>query len=81
MSELTSIGRFSAGIAHDLNNILTVIIGFGTLMQMKMTSADPQREKMDQIRQNPTCAACHVLMDPVGYGFMNFDPVGREGHR
>jgi hypothetical protein len=37
----------------------------------------PARVQMDQHRTNPTCAACHVLMDPIGLGMENFDAVGR----
>jgi hypothetical protein len=27
--------------------------------------------------ENPTCAACHRLMDPIGFGLENFDAIGR----
>lgn len=37
----------------------------------------PTRERFDEHRDNPSCAGCHVLMDPLGYGFENYDPVGR----
>lgn len=47
--KMEAIGRFSAGIAHDLNNILSVIVGYGTIIQMKMSCADPQRDNLDQI--------------------------------
>jgi signal transduction histidine kinase len=49
VQKMEAIGRFSAGIAHDLNNILSVIVGFGTIIQMKMSSDDPQRDKINQI--------------------------------
>jgi signal transduction histidine kinase len=49
VQKMEAIGRFSAGIAHDLNNILSVIVGYGTIVQMKMSIDDPQRDKMDQI--------------------------------
>ena len=49
VQKMEAIGRFSAGIAHDLNNILTVIVGFGTVIQMKMASGDPQRDKIDHV--------------------------------
>ncbi len=26
---------------------------------------------------NPTCAACHSLVDPIGFGFENYDGIGR----
>jgi mono/diheme cytochrome c family protein len=35
------------------------------------------RERMEQHRSNPTCAACHKVMDPLGFALENFDGVGR----
>ncbi len=35
------------------------------------------REQMEIHRANPACASCHVLMDPIGLGFENYDPIGR----
>ena len=35
------------------------------------------REKMEQHRANPVCAACHTLMDPIGFSLENFDAIGR----
>ena len=35
------------------------------------------RERMDQHRRNPVCAACHAVMDPVGLSLENFDATGR----
>ena len=37
----------------------------------------PLRELMEQHRANPACAACHKLMDPIGFSLENFDAVGR----
>jgi mono/diheme cytochrome c family protein len=34
------------------------------------------RQQMEQHRKNPTCAACHAKMDPLGFAFENFDAVG-----
>lgn len=35
------------------------------------------REKLEQHRSNPSCAACHKLMDPLGLGMEDFDQFGR----
>lgn len=35
------------------------------------------RERMEQHRENPACAACHNMMDPLGFALENFDAVGR----
>jgi hypothetical protein len=34
------------------------------------------RQQMEQHRANPVCASCHQRMDPIGFAFENFDPVG-----
>jgi hypothetical protein len=34
------------------------------------------RERLAAHRQNPTCATCHDLLDPVGLGLENYDAVG-----
>ncbi len=34
------------------------------------------RQQMEQHRANPSCAACHAKLDPLGFGLENFDGVG-----
>ncbi len=34
------------------------------------------RQKMEQHRKDPLCASCHARMDPLGFGFENFDAIG-----
>ena len=34
------------------------------------------RERMELHRQNPVCASCHKIMDPLGLALENFDAVG-----
>lgn len=35
------------------------------------------RASLEKHRANPSCAACHNLMDPIGFGLENFDLLGR----
>ena len=35
------------------------------------------RERLEQHRQNPACATCHVRMDPLGFALENFDAIGK----
>jgi len=35
------------------------------------------RERLEIHRRNPTCAACHVRMDPLGFSLENFDGLGK----
>jgi hypothetical protein len=34
------------------------------------------RERMEEHRKNPTCAACHKIMEPIGLSLENFDATG-----
>jgi hypothetical protein len=34
------------------------------------------RKRMEMHRAKPRCAACHESMDPLGFGFENFDGIG-----
>ena len=42
--------------------------------QAKLTGT--LRQRMEQHRANPACASCHARMDPLGFGFENFDAIG-----
>ncbi len=35
------------------------------------------REQYIEHRENEACSVCHVWMDPIGFGFENFDAIGR----
>jgi hypothetical protein len=41
------------------------------------------RERLESHRADPNCATCHARMDPIGFGFENYDAIGawrdREG--
>jgi hypothetical protein len=35
------------------------------------------RQQMEAHRSDPVCAACHLKMDPLGFGLENYDAIGR----
>jgi hypothetical protein len=35
------------------------------------------RERLNQHMTDPTCRGCHQITDPIGFGFQNFDAIGR----
>jgi hypothetical protein len=35
------------------------------------------RQLMERHRKDPMCASCHTKMDAIGFGFENFDAIGR----
>ncbi len=43
--------------------------------QKKLTGT--LRQRMEQHRENPSCAGCHRQMDALGFAFENFDAIGR----
>ena len=48
---------------------------------LKVNGADDEprsvRERLEAHRRNPSCALCHVRMDPLGFSLENFDALGR----
>ncbi|MEQ8790852.1 MAG: DUF1592 domain-containing protein [Pirellulaceae bacterium] len=39
------------------------------------------RERTELHRTEPTCANCHKVLDPIGFGLENFDAIGRWRER
>jgi PAS domain S-box-containing protein len=47
--KMEAIGQLAAGVAHDFNNVLTVVQGHAGLMQMALDSESPLKKSLDQI--------------------------------
>ncbi len=47
--KMEAIGTLAGGVAHDFNNILTVITGYGSLLKMAIDGAEPLKAYVDQI--------------------------------
>ncbi|MDD5007102.1 MAG: response regulator [Syntrophorhabdaceae bacterium] len=55
--KIEAIGTLAGGIAHDFNNILTAIIGYCNLLQVKIDGDDPARIYADHILASAEKAA------------------------
>lgn len=47
--KLEGVGQLAGGIAHDFNNVLSAVIGFAGLLQMRMDKGDPLIQFVDEI--------------------------------
>ncbi|MCG9129303.1 DUF1592 domain-containing protein [Candidatus Poribacteria bacterium] len=36
------------------------------------------RERLEQHREDPSCANCHAKMDPIGFAMENYDAIGKH---
>ena len=55
--KMEAIGQLAAGVAHDFNNILTVIQGHAGLAQQTLDSNSPQKKSLEQITRAAARAA------------------------
>lgn len=47
--KMDAIGQLAGGIAHDFNNILTAIVGYASIMQLKLPDENPLKKYAEQI--------------------------------
>jgi len=75
--KMEAVGQLAGGVAHDFNNILTAVIGYGNILMMKMAADDPLRSNVEQILSAAEKAArlTHSLLAYSRKQIINLKPV------
>ncbi len=47
--KMDAVGQLAGGIAHDFNNILTAVVGYASIMQIKLPDDSPLKKNAEQI--------------------------------
>src|SRR5207245_419569 len=57
LQRLEAVGRLAGGVAHDFNNLITVISGRTQILLLRLPATDPIRRELELIRQTAERAA------------------------
>jgi PAS domain S-box-containing protein len=49
--KMDSIGRLAGGVAHDLNNLLSPILGYSEMLALDCEESDPRSEPLEEIQK------------------------------
>jgi PAS domain S-box-containing protein len=54
---LQAVGKLTGGVAHEVNNMMTVVIGFGRFVMQDLSPDHPRRDDLEQMIRAATRAA------------------------
>ena len=65
--KMDAVGRFAGGVAHDLNNMMMIILGFSDFLLGALEPGDGRRGDADEIRKAAE-RAMHLTRQLLGFG-------------
>ena len=60
--KMEALGKMAGGVAHDLNNVLGVVVGYAELLALSIPEGDPRRDYADTILQS-TSKGAKIIQD------------------
>jgi signal transduction histidine kinase/CheY-like chemotaxis protein len=62
--KMEAVGRLAGGVAHDFNNLMSIVIGYSEVGLMKIRPDDPLRKNLEEIKKAGESAAAvtHQLL-------------------
>ena len=54
---MEAVGRLAGGVAHEVNNMMTIILGFSDLLSRELTAPDDRQREVEEIRKAALRAA------------------------
>jgi two-component system, NtrC family, sensor kinase len=70
--KLASLGLMASGIAHEINNPLSIILGFTDLLKEKFDSSSPEMEDLNLIEENANQARI-IVKNLLGFSRSQID--------
>ncbi|MBI5894549.1 MAG: response regulator [Desulfobacterales bacterium] len=55
--KMEAVGRLAGGVAHDFNNMLSIITGYGELARNRVSPNDPLHDDLNEILKAAECSA------------------------
>src|SRR5438132_10870428 len=49
--KMEAIGKLAGGVAHDFNNLVTIITGYSDMLLSRIGPEDPMRRELEQIKK------------------------------